>query len=316
LDAEIITWWPRRSRTAHRVPGGGNYTTPGARRHTRGSVRAYDPSVGRCISRDPLGRAPLFFADQPYAYAGNNPLVNVDPSGQRPRMLDGGDGVTAAPATHTAHWGQHAHIVPAQPRHAAGRHRHTYLNPVMVRPDYPAGMPLDRAGMVAACAQIDNPSWCSRFFSYNASHDPVLKSSRDFRRIADYYYAVYYVGNVQRVEYWVAKTGQAVTTLGLNFGFTIGLPVGMEGGFGVMGNSSSPTAQAIHDFLLGLSVSATITTWIGVSVVANRSGWAIQFGLGTYLLNHGVSVGIGMDDPCASVGSNYPDWCWTAQNYD
>jgi RHS repeat-associated protein len=83
-------------------------------------VRAYDPSVGRGISRDPLGRAPLFFADQPYADAGNNPLVNVDPSGQRPRMLDGGDGVTAAPATHTAHWGQHARIltVPGRPQKA------------------------------------------------------------------------------------------------------------------------------------------------------------------------------------------------------
>ncbi|HEX8996242.1 MAG TPA: RHS repeat-associated core domain-containing protein [Ktedonobacterales bacterium] len=29
------------------------------------SVRAYDPSVGRFLSRDPLGRAPLFFADNP-----------------------------------------------------------------------------------------------------------------------------------------------------------------------------------------------------------------------------------------------------------
>ena len=46
------------------------------------SVRAYDPALGRFLSRDPLGRAPLFFADQPYVYAGNNPLINVDPSGQ------------------------------------------------------------------------------------------------------------------------------------------------------------------------------------------------------------------------------------------
>ncbi|MGZ6392389.1 MAG: RHS repeat-associated core domain-containing protein, partial [Ktedonobacterales bacterium] len=47
------------------------------------SVRAYDPSLGRFISRDPLGRAPLFFdAGQPYAYGGNNPINNVDPSGQ------------------------------------------------------------------------------------------------------------------------------------------------------------------------------------------------------------------------------------------
>ncbi len=46
------------------------------------SVRAYDPTLGRFISRDPLGRAPLVFADNPYVYAGNNPLSNVDPSGQ------------------------------------------------------------------------------------------------------------------------------------------------------------------------------------------------------------------------------------------
>jgi RHS repeat-associated protein len=58
------------------------------------SVRAYDPTLGRFLSHDPLGRAPLFFADQPYVYAGNNPLLNVDPTGQR--MAVGGDaGVTA-----------------------------------------------------------------------------------------------------------------------------------------------------------------------------------------------------------------------------
>ena len=46
------------------------------------SVRAYDPTIGRFLSRDPLARAPLFLADNPYVYAGNNPLSNVDPSGQ------------------------------------------------------------------------------------------------------------------------------------------------------------------------------------------------------------------------------------------
>ncbi len=46
------------------------------------AVRAYDPTLGRFLARDPLGRAPLVFADNPYVYAGNNPLTNVDPSGQ------------------------------------------------------------------------------------------------------------------------------------------------------------------------------------------------------------------------------------------
>jgi hypothetical protein len=59
------------------------------------SVRAYDPTLGRFISRDPLGRAPLMgWTDQPYAYAGNNPLVNVDPSGQRFMAMDGAGGTT------------------------------------------------------------------------------------------------------------------------------------------------------------------------------------------------------------------------------
>ncbi len=53
------------------------------------SVRAYDPTLGRFISHDPLGRTPLFFADQPYAYAGNNPVSNVDPSGQYRAAGDG-----------------------------------------------------------------------------------------------------------------------------------------------------------------------------------------------------------------------------------
>jgi RHS repeat-associated protein len=46
-------------------------------------MRAYDPTIGRFIAHDPLGRAPLFFSDQPYAYAGNTPVSNVGPSGRK-----------------------------------------------------------------------------------------------------------------------------------------------------------------------------------------------------------------------------------------
>ena len=45
-------------------------------------MRAYDPTAGGFIARDPLGRAPLFFNDNPSVYAGANPLSNVDSSGQ------------------------------------------------------------------------------------------------------------------------------------------------------------------------------------------------------------------------------------------
>jgi RHS repeat-associated protein len=67
------------------------------------AVRAYDPTLGRFLSHDPLGRAPLFFADQPYAYAGNNPLLNVDPSGARMATSDdAGVRVESAAAARTS----------------------------------------------------------------------------------------------------------------------------------------------------------------------------------------------------------------------
>lgn len=46
------------------------------------SVRAYDPTSGRFISRDPLNRVPLAWQNQPYVYGANNPATHVDPSGQ------------------------------------------------------------------------------------------------------------------------------------------------------------------------------------------------------------------------------------------
>lgn len=56
------------------------------------SSRVYDPTLGRFLSRDLLGRAPLFFVTQPYTYAGNNPVTNVDPSGNlvMPMLGSGG----------------------------------------------------------------------------------------------------------------------------------------------------------------------------------------------------------------------------------
>ncbi|GEM_PF-2623009 len=46
------------------------------------SVRAYDPTLGRFISHDPLGRLVTQGLDaQPYVYARNNPVNQTDPSG-------------------------------------------------------------------------------------------------------------------------------------------------------------------------------------------------------------------------------------------
>ncbi len=42
-------------------------------------ARYYDPLIGRFLTRDPTG---MVSGPNPYAYAGNNPIVRVDPSGQ------------------------------------------------------------------------------------------------------------------------------------------------------------------------------------------------------------------------------------------
>lgn len=41
------------------------------------SVRAYDPVLGRFLSRGPLGRDPLYFADEPYVYGDDVPTYCV-----------------------------------------------------------------------------------------------------------------------------------------------------------------------------------------------------------------------------------------------
>jgi RHS repeat-associated protein len=86
------------------------------------SVRAYDPTLGRFLAHDPLGRAPLFFADQPYAYAGNNPLLNVDPSGARMATSDdAGVRVESAAAARTSarHAQRQARVRTARPKATA-----------------------------------------------------------------------------------------------------------------------------------------------------------------------------------------------------
>jgi RHS repeat-associated protein len=46
------------------------------------SVRAYDPTLGRFISHDPLGRLAAMGLDmRPYVYVGNNPVNYTDPTG-------------------------------------------------------------------------------------------------------------------------------------------------------------------------------------------------------------------------------------------
>jgi RHS repeat-associated protein len=43
--------------------------------------RAYDPELGRWLSRDPLGKAELRQGPNLYAYVGNEPVDNIDPQG-------------------------------------------------------------------------------------------------------------------------------------------------------------------------------------------------------------------------------------------
>ncbi len=67
------------------------------------SVRAYDPTLGRFISHDPLGRLATQEVDnKPYVYAGNNPVNKTDPLGlyvARGSLVDGGS--VASGRSHT-----------------------------------------------------------------------------------------------------------------------------------------------------------------------------------------------------------------------
>src|SRR5579859_1109391 len=65
------------------------------------SVRAYDPTLGRFLSHDPLGRlAALGLDTQPYVYDNNNPVNKTDPSGlfvPTRALVDGGVAVAPPP---------------------------------------------------------------------------------------------------------------------------------------------------------------------------------------------------------------------------
>jgi RHS repeat-associated protein len=53
-------------------------------------ARYYDPAVGRFLSVDPVGSSPgNAFNFNRYAYASNNPIVNIDPDGKRDIYIGG-----------------------------------------------------------------------------------------------------------------------------------------------------------------------------------------------------------------------------------
>ena len=118
------------------------------------SVRAYDPSTGRFISRDPLGRAPAIgLAAQPYVYADNNPLTYLDPSGQIIVSATGWQGGYAVPRrASTAVVTQHPRpgTPPApQPGRGAGKG----LSPSMAEAFYVASQPGPTAQQISSGQQ-------------------------------------------------------------------------------------------------------------------------------------------------------------------
>jgi RHS repeat-associated protein len=58
-------------------------------------ARNYDPGTGRFSTMDPAGAQPT--GSSPYAYAGNNPLVYTDPTGERELEGPTGGGTTESP---------------------------------------------------------------------------------------------------------------------------------------------------------------------------------------------------------------------------
>ena len=78
LDAGALLYAPETGAAEHpRRLTAAEHEPPAAIYHL--NVRYYDPHAGRFISRDPLGDGLNW-----YAYARNNPLAFIDPSGLRP----------------------------------------------------------------------------------------------------------------------------------------------------------------------------------------------------------------------------------------
>lgn len=139
------------------------------------SVRAYDPTLGRFLSRDPLGRVPLFFSDQPYVYGGNNPLINVDPSGQFMAM----EGIS----------NKQAHVMMKQMAKKAAKAPRVYVTRgCMKRNAHPT------------CAQIDNAK--------SIAHDTA---TRLYNAIGDFHIGEFISGflallsNFKKLPWWIPE---------------------------------------------------------------------------------------------------------------
>jgi RHS repeat-associated protein len=231
------------------------------------SVRAYDPTLGRFLSHDPLNRAPLLgWMGQPYVYTANNPLVNVDPSGQRELYAEPGTRETR----------QEARVSRVRVRHVlAGVRRSGWVAP-RPRPR-PAAPPFTTIpALYARCSGGDAPAWCGRYFDYvDAGGRRVLRwrsTVADMAHHHDYWFLLAgysEAAGVQAVFYFVDGQKNPVLSVGVNGGMDLGLLDGaiIGFGFGMLLTDGTPSSGQVVSFLKGLTVQVSLGLVIGMTAV-------------------------------------------------